>query len=45
MRGEGLKTGQPTCVGTVGLDEEKIRKHVKYQERQEQRQEEFRFSR
>lgn len=33
------------CIGTVGLDEEKIRKYVKYQERQEQRQEEFRFSR
>ena len=33
------------CVATVGLDEEKIRKHVKYHEQQERRQEEFRFSR
>jgi putative transposase len=33
------------CVSTVGLDEEKIRKYVKYQEQQERRQEEFRFSR
>ena len=31
------------CVGTVGLDEEKIRKYVKYQEQQERKQEEFRF--
>jgi putative transposase len=31
-------------VGTVGLNEEKIRKYVKYQEQQERRQEEFRFS-
>jgi putative transposase len=31
------------CVATVGLDEEKIRQYVKYQERQERRQEEFRF--
>ena len=31
------------CVATVGLDEEKIRKYVKYEERQERRQEEFRF--
>jgi putative transposase len=31
-------------VGTVGLDEEKRRKYVKYQERQERRQEELRFS-
>ena len=35
---------QGYCVGTVGLDEEKIRKYVKYQERAEQRQEEFRFA-
>ena len=35
---------QGYCVGTVGLDEEKIRKYVKYQERQERRQEELRFS-
>ena len=34
---------QGYCVGTVGLDEEKIRKYVKYQEQQERRQEEFRF--
>jgi putative transposase len=34
---------QGYCVGTVGLDEEKIRKYVKYQERQERRQEELRF--
>ena len=34
---------QGYCVGTVGLDEDKIRKYVKYQERQERRQEEFRF--
>ncbi|MBE0540598.1 MAG: IS200/IS605 family transposase [Verrucomicrobia bacterium] len=32
-------------VGTVGLDQEMIRKYVKWQERQEQRQEEYRFSR
>ena len=31
------------CVGTVGLDEEQIRKYVKYQEKAERRQEEFRF--
>jgi putative transposase len=31
------------CVGTVGLDEEKIRKYVKYQEEQELKQEELRF--
>lgn len=34
---------QGYCVGTVGLDEEKIRKYVKYQEQAERRQEEFRF--
>lgn len=34
---------QGYCVGTVGLDEDKIRKYVKYQERQERRQEELRF--
>ena len=34
---------QGYCVGTVGLDEEKIRKYVKYQEQQERRQEELRF--
>ena len=34
---------QGSCVGTVGLDEEKIRKYVKYQEQQERKQEEFRF--
>jgi putative transposase len=34
---------QGYCVGTIGLDEEKIRKYVKYQERQERRQEELRF--
>ena len=32
-------------VGTVGLDQEMIRKYVKWQEKQEQRQEEFRFNR
>jgi putative transposase len=32
------------CVGTVGLNEEQIRKYVKYQEEVEQRQEAFRFS-
>ena len=32
------------CVGTVGLNEEQIRKYVKYQEEAEQRQEAFRFS-
>jgi len=31
------------CVGTVGRDEEQIRKYVKYQERAERKQEEFRF--
>ena len=31
------------CVDTVGLDEEMIRKYVKYQEKQELRQEEFDF--
>ena len=35
---------QGYCVGTVGLDEEMIRKYVKWQEKQERRQEEFRFS-
>lgn len=35
---------QGYCVGTVGLDEEMIRKYVKWQEKQEQRQEEFQFS-
>jgi len=34
---------QGDCVSTVGLDHEMIRKHVKWQERQEQKQEEFRF--
>ena len=33
---------QGYCVGTVGLDEDMIRKYVKYQERQEQKQEELR---
>jgi putative transposase len=31
------------CVGTVGLDEEQIRKYVRYQEEAERKQEEFRF--
>jgi len=31
------------CVGTVGLNEEQIRKYVKYQEEAERKQEEFRF--
>ena len=31
------------CVGTEGLNEEQIRKYVKYQEEVEQRQEAFRF--
>ena len=35
---------QGYCVGTVGLDQEMIRKYVKWQEKQEQRQEQFRFS-
>ncbi len=35
---------QGYCVGTVGLDAEMIRKYVTWQERQERRQEEFRFS-
>lgn len=34
---------QGYCVGAVGLDEDKIRKYVKYQEQQERRQAEFRF--
>ena len=32
------------CVGTVGLDADMIRKYVKWQEKQERRQEEFQFS-
>ena len=32
------------CVGTVGLDEEQIRKYVKYREQQELRQQEINFS-
>jgi len=32
------------CVDTVGLDAEMIRKYVKWQEKQEKKQEEFRFS-
>lgn len=35
---------QGYCVGTVGLNGEMIRKYVKWQEKQEQRQEELRFS-
>jgi len=35
---------QGYCVGTVGLDGEMIRKDEKWQEKQEQRQDEFRFS-
>jgi putative transposase len=31
------------CVSTVGVDEEQIRKYVKYQEETERKQEEFRF--
>jgi putative transposase len=31
------------CVDTVGLDEEMIRKYVRYQEKIEQRQEMFNF--
>jgi len=31
------------CVATVGLYKKKMRKHVKYQGRQERGQEEFRF--
>ena len=31
------------CVGTVGLNEEQIRKYVKYQEEAEKSQDEFRF--
>lgn len=34
---------QGYCVGTVGLEEEMIRKYVKWQEKTEQRQETFRF--
>ena len=36
---------QGYCVGTVGLDEEMIRNYVKWQEKQERKQEEFRFNR
>lgn len=36
---------QGYCVGTVGLDQEMIRKYVRWQEKQEQRQEEFRYNR
>jgi putative transposase len=32
------------CVGTVGLDQEMIRQYVKWQEKEERKQEEFRFS-
>ncbi len=32
------------CVDTVGIDEEIIRKYVKYQEKEESRQEGFRFN-
>jgi putative transposase len=35
---------QGYCVGTVGLDEDMIRKYVKWQEKQERRQEEFQFA-
>ena len=35
---------QGYCVDTVGLDHEMIRKYVKWQEKREQKQEEFRFS-
>ena len=35
---------QGYCVGTVGLDEDMIRKYVKWQEKQERRQEELQFS-
>jgi len=31
------------CVDTIGMDEEKIRKYVKYQEKQEQKEEEQGF--
>ena len=31
------------CVDTVGLDQEMIRKYVKWQEKQEQKQEQLRF--
>ena len=36
---------QGYCVGTVGLNEEMIRQYVRWQEKQEQKQEEFRFNR
>ncbi len=32
------------CVDTVGIDEEIIRKYVKYQEKEEMRQEGFKFN-
>jgi len=32
------------CVDTVGIDEDIIRKYVKYQEKEESRQEGFRFN-
>jgi len=31
------------CVDTVGLDEEKIRQYVKYQEDRERREEQMKF--
>ena len=31
------------CVGTVGLNEEQIRKYVKYQKEAEEKQDQFRF--
>jgi putative transposase len=34
---------QGDCVDTVGLDQEMIRKYVKWQEKEEQKQEELRF--
>ena len=33
------------CVDTVGLDHEMIRKYVKWQEKEERKQEEFQFNR
>jgi REP-associated tyrosine transposase len=36
---------QGYCVGTVGLNEQMIRQNVRWQEKQEQKQEEFRFNR
>ena len=39
----GIVWAKGYCVDTVGLDHEMIRKYVKWQEKEEQKQEELRF--